>query len=144
MLNYVCQPFCRHCDDFHYLRDRDGNPYPCPACSCPTCLRLKFQHPDLGGCVCEAKQRDETPYRLRPLTKGNHLMDPIIPRVSKPATNAYSVIATAFMQVADELRIPIVEYRTMRNRAERELGIGASLDAYKAVFTKYHAEKGIN
>lgn len=69
-------------------------------------------------------------------------MPPSITRFPKPATNAYSIIATAFMQVAEVLHIPLGEYRAMRNRAEQELGIGASLDEYKAAFEKYHAEKG--
>lgn len=72
MLNYVCSPLCRLCDDFHYITNSRGEPQPCPACSCPTCLRLRFQHPDLGGCICvsEAKEKAEAPKRLQPLPKG--------------------------------------------------------------------------
>jgi hypothetical protein len=47
------RPDCATCHDLRYLTDRDGkNPRVCPTCSCATCERLKYVHPDQGGCIC--------------------------------------------------------------------------------------------
>lgn len=48
----ICQPFCRCCGDYHFVRNSQGQIVPCPRCSCPVCERLVDVHPDLGGCIC--------------------------------------------------------------------------------------------